>query len=176
VRMRDGSFHELDVLALATGFRTDRFIRPAVVKGVGGITLDDVWTGHPKAYYAIGVPGFPNFFMLNGPTGPSGNFSLIDIAEKQWAYVDQLLELLRSGRAATIAPKQKAMEDYEVRRNKAALSTVFASGCTSWYLDESGEVQVWPWSYDHFVEVMTTPVFEDYDLAPVTAPGATVLS
>ena len=38
---------------------------------------------------AISLPSFPNLFMLNGPTGPVGNFSLIDIAEAQWGYIDR---------------------------------------------------------------------------------------
>jgi cation diffusion facilitator CzcD-associated flavoprotein CzcO len=36
VRTADGTLHELDVLVLATGFRADRFIRPAVVVGRNG--------------------------------------------------------------------------------------------------------------------------------------------
>jgi len=36
VRMKDGSFHELDILVLATGFQTDRFIRPTEVIGRDG--------------------------------------------------------------------------------------------------------------------------------------------
>ena len=33
VRMQDGSFHELDVIVLATGFKVDQFIRPTIVEG-----------------------------------------------------------------------------------------------------------------------------------------------
>ena len=35
VLTKDGTYHELDVIVLATGFKADRFIRPAVVKGRG---------------------------------------------------------------------------------------------------------------------------------------------
>ncbi len=48
---------------------------------------------------------FPNFFMLNGPTGPVGNFSLIDIAEMQWGYIEQLLKPLQTGDAASLEPQ-----------------------------------------------------------------------
>lgn len=164
VRMKDGSFHALDVLALATGFKVDQFIRPAVVVGPGGRKLDDLWAQHPRAYYAVTVPGFPNFYLLNGPTGPVGNFTLIDIAEAQWAYVDQLTDLLRAGKCTAVAPTMAALEDYEARRTEAAKRTVFASGCRSWYLDSDGVPQVWPWSYAHFQEVMAMPRMEDYEL------------
>ena len=92
VRTRDGKLHELDVLVLATGFRADRFIRPTLVRGRGGVDLDDVWADHPVAYLSISIPEFPNFFMLNGPNGPVGNFSLIRIAELQLGYILQLME------------------------------------------------------------------------------------
>ena len=162
VRMQDGSLHELDVLVLATGFRVDQFIRPTVVEGLDGQKLDDLWARQPRAYYAVTVPGFPNFYLLNGPTGPVGNFTLIDIAEAQWDYVDQLTDLLRMGKCNAVAPTMAALEDYEARRDEAAMRTVFASGCRSWYLNADGVPQVWPWSFEHFQEVMTKPRLEDY--------------
>lgn len=62
---------------MATGFVADSFIRPTTVLGRDCINLDDVWSNHPIAYLSISIPEFPNFFMLNGPNGPVGNFSLI---------------------------------------------------------------------------------------------------
>ena len=53
---------------------------------------------------------------------------------------------------------------YEARRTEAAKRTVFASGCSSWYLDKDGVPQVWPWSYDYFREVMAKPDLRDYEL------------
>ncbi len=165
IRMKDGGFHELDVIVLATGFQVDRFIRPTVVTGRGGVSLDDKWEVRPSAYYAVTIPDMPNFFMLNGPTGPVGNFSLIDIAERQWDYIEQLLRYLREGDAAEVTPKAEAMQDYDVRRIAAAKTTIFASGCTSWYLDAEGVPISWPWSYQAFSDEMDKPRFEDYEFA-----------
>ena len=69
----------LDVLVLATGFRVDSFVRPMRVAGDRGVMLDDVWADGPFAYMTLAVPGFPNFYMLNGPNGPVGNFSLMSM-------------------------------------------------------------------------------------------------
>lgn len=165
IRMKDGTFHELDVIVLATGFKADRFIRPTVVKGKGGACLDDKWKVRPSAYYAISIPDMPNFFMLNGPTGPVGNFSLIDIAERQWGYIEQLLEKLRSGEAKEIAARSDAMEAYDTRRIAAARTTIFGSGCQSWYLDAEGVPASWPWGYQDFADAMEKPTLEDYELA-----------
>ncbi len=165
VRMVDGTLHGLDVLVLATGFQADRFIRPATVSGRGGRLLDDFWAVRPTAHYAVSLPGFPNLFMLNGPTGPVGNFPLIDIAEMQWDYLEQLLEPVRAGRAKWVEPRQEAFEAYEARRIEAAKKTVFGSGCTSWYLDATGIPSTWPWSYQAFVDAMKAPVPDEYRYA-----------
>ena len=164
VLMQDGNFHELDVLVLATGFKTDAFVRPMTITGRNGVDLEALWQLHPKAYYAVTIPDFPNFFMLNGPSGPVGNFSLIDIAERQWGYIDQLIDLLRTGKCRSVCPTAEALEEYEKIRAEAAMKTVFASGCNSWYLDAEGVPQVWPWSYEHFIEVMAKPRLVDYEL------------
>jgi hypothetical protein len=64
----------------------------------------------------------------------------------------------------------QALETYEAARAEAAKNTVFASGCASWYLDAKGNAQVWPWSWAHFVEVMSAPDLADYEMIePVPA-------
>ncbi|WP_375194159.1 flavin-containing monooxygenase [Sphingobium sp.] len=172
VRLKDGRLQPLDTLVLATGFQADRFIRPTQVLGRNGLSLDDVWSTRPTAYYAVTIPNFPNFFMLNGPTGPVGNFSLIDIAERQWAYVEQLLAPLRRGEALTVEPTMRAHAGYEERRVAAARTTIFGSGCSSWYLDATGVPSSWPWSYEAFAEAMAAPIMADYVLTAASEPVA----
>ena len=164
VRTRDGRLHELDVLVLATGFRPDRFIRPTEVIGQGGARLADVWARRPIAYLSISIPGFPNLFMLNGPNGPVGNFSLIEVAELQLAYILQLVELLRSGRCREISPSHEATQRFEAERVEAAKQTIWATGCRSWYLDDRGVPSSWPFSFDRFRAEMARPKLEAYDL------------
>lgn len=161
IRMEDGTFHALDVIVMATGFRADRFIRPTVVTGQDGADLDHFWHDRPTAHYAVALPRFPNFFMLNGPTGPVGNFSLIDIAERQWDYIAQLMAPIIKGSAKTVQSTCEAHADYDRRRVEAAQATIFGSGCSSWYLDKDGVPLTWPWSYDAFAEAMARPVPEE---------------
>ncbi|MBV9285842.1 MAG: NAD(P)/FAD-dependent oxidoreductase [Acidimicrobiia bacterium] len=164
VRTVDGTLHELDVLALATGFRVDRFMRPIDVVGRGGVSLDEAWAKRPSAYLSISIPEFPNLFMLNGPNGPVGNFSLIDVAELQFGYVMQLVEGVADGRWREVSAKREAMEEFEAARVERAQSTVWVTGCRSWYLDDRGIPAVWPWSFDRFREEMSQPKLEHYDL------------
>lgn len=164
VRTVDGTLHELDVLALATGFRVDRFMRPIDVVGRGGVSLDEAWAKRPSAYLSISIPEFPNLFMLNGPNGPVGNFSLIDVAELQFGYVMQLVEGIADGRWREVSAKREAMEEFEAARVERAQNTVWVTGCRSWYLDDRGIPAVWPWSFDRFREEMSQPKLEHYDL------------
>lgn len=164
VRTGDGVLHELDVLVLATGFDAHTFMRPMNIVGRGGISLDEVWEEGPSAYLSISMPEFPNFFMLNGPNGPVGNFSLIEIAEHQWHYIAQLIELLQSGRCREVSVSQAALEQFEKERVAAARQTIFGSGCQSWYLDAQGVPATWPWDRQRFFEEMAQPDLAAFDL------------
>ena len=104
--------------------------------------------------------------MLNGPNGPVGNFSLIDIAELQWQYISQLIELLNCGKFRQISASKQASHDFDVDRIAAARKTIFGSGCNSWYLDAQGVPATWPWTQARFSEEMAEPKLQDYDLVP----------
>lgn len=163
IRFESGKFIEVDVIALATGFDVSKFIRPTRVVGLNGFDLEDFWTPDPKAYGALTMPGFPNLFFVNGPNGPVGNFSLIDIAEKQMHYIMQIVELLRSGTCDAIQVSREAFEDFNTRRREAAKKTIWASGCKSWYLDSEGLPGIWTLSIDELVEMTRKPKWEDYE-------------
>ena len=164
IRTADGVLHELDVLVLATGFKVDSFMRPMSVIGRDGTTLNEAWADRPLAYYSISIPEFPNLFMLNGPNGPVGNFSLIEVAELQFDYIMQLIECLRSGSIAEISATQEATERLEAERVEAAKSTVWVTGCRSWYLDDRGIPAAWPWKFDRFRDEMAAPRMDAYEL------------
>ena len=157
VRTDDDVLHELDVLVLATGFRADAFVRPMGVVGSGGLDLTTAWAERPNAYLSVAMPDFPNFFMINGPNGPVGNFSLIEVAEIQFAYILQLVEQLAAGTHASVSPTTAAMNAHEAARVEAAQKSIWVTGCDSWYLDDRGIPATWPWTFDRFREVMAAP-------------------
>jgi len=162
VRTVDGEVHHLDVLALATGFRVDRFMRPMEVIGPGGTRLSEAWADRPTAYLSMAVPGLPNLFMLNGPNGPVGNFSLIEVAELQMEYALQLVDRIADGSCRLVEPTIEATESHEEARTEAAGSTVWATGCDSWYLDDRGVPMAWPWTFREFQRRMAAPDLDAY--------------
>lgn len=164
IRTRDGRLHAVDIIVYATGFHADTFMRPMSFRGRNGVDLASLWAQGPTAYLAVALPDFPNFFMLNGPNGPVGNYSLIDIAEHQWRYIAQLIERLRSADVDEISPRREALRKFEAERAEAAKQTVwYTGGCSSWYLGRDGIPSSWPWTYSRFVEAMDQPRWEDFD-------------
>ena len=164
VRTKDGVLHELDVLVLATGFKSDAFMRPLRVTGRDGHTLARDWEQRPNAYLSISVPEYPNLFMVNGPNGPVGNFSLIEVAELQFGYIMQLVEGLRSGEYREVSATRAAMDAHEDARVEAAKKTVWVTGCRSLYLDDRGVPATWPWSFDRFRQEMAAPQLDAFDM------------
>ncbi|NND81329.1 MAG: hypothetical protein HKN50_02750 [Gammaproteobacteria bacterium] len=164
VRMANGELHELDVIALATGFQADKFMRPMQISGRNSVSLDEFWADRPKAYLAVSMPDFPNFFMLNGPNGPVGNFSLIDIAEHQWSYIAQLIDLITTGQCREVCVQHQAFEQFDRERIEAARTTIFGTGCQSWYLDAEGVPATWPWNQQRFRDAMAAPDLRDFEM------------
>ena len=164
VRTGDGQRHDIDVLVLATGFRVDRFLRPMAVTGRDGRTLDEAWGETPTAYMSVTIPGFPNLFMLNGPNSPVGNFPLIDVAEMQFDYIMQLVDRLREDNSRAIEVSGDAMARFNEGRQEAASSTIWNTGCRSWYIAADGLPMAWPWTFDQFRSEMGNPRFNDYGL------------
>jgi hypothetical protein len=93
-----------------------------------------------------------------------GNFSLLEVAELQFADVLRLVESLASGACAEISPKPDVLEAYEAERAESARNTIWVTGCRSWYLDDRGIPAVWPWTFDRFRAEMAAPDLSAYDL------------
>ncbi|HEX3461082.1 MAG TPA: NAD(P)/FAD-dependent oxidoreductase [Acidimicrobiales bacterium] len=166
IRTVDGRLHELDVVVLATGFKVDAFMRPMSVIGRHGQDLAEVWADRPNAYLSISIPEFPNFAMVNGPNGPVGNFSLIEVAEMQVGYILQLIDRVDSGRCREISVTQTATDRFEAQRVEAAANTIWSTGCQSWYLDDRGIPATWPWTFGRFSAEMERPKLDAFDQRP----------
>jgi cation diffusion facilitator CzcD-associated flavoprotein CzcO len=164
IRTIDGTLHEIDTLVFATGFHAQNFMRPMNVVGRNGTRLNDLWDHRPSAYLAIAVPDLPNFFLLNGPSAPFGNFSNIEVVERQMNFVMQMLDLLRAGEARGITVKRDAMARYDDELIEAVKGTIWSTGCSSWYLDADGIPTIWPFTFDDFIERTSNPRREDLEL------------
>jgi len=72
ILLSTGEEVELDVLIFATGFDSFTGAMTRVdIRGRGGRSLADKWADGASTYLGLGVAGFPNLFMVNGPGSPS---------------------------------------------------------------------------------------------------------
>jgi cation diffusion facilitator CzcD-associated flavoprotein CzcO len=163
VRTAEGRLHELDVLVLATGFDAHAYLRPIELVGPAGERLSEVWAHAPKAYRTIGLPGFPNFFMLMGPHSPVGNVSLVAIAETQAGYITRFAEMLRDGAATAASPRADITERFNAEMKADLPNTVWTTGCNSWYLDADGVPSLWPWTPARHREMLARPALEEFE-------------
>ncbi len=168
VHTADGQHHPLDVLILATGFRSHEYVRPMRVTGADGIDLDDLWAERPIVWRSIAVPRMPNFFFVVGPYSPIANQSVVQVAEWQVGAVMPLIRRALEERVA-ISPTDGATAQYMTDLLHAAKRTVWSSGCQSWFLGKDGVPELYSRSpFRHRAELAERPRWSDYDIRPLT--------
>lgn len=158
----DTTHQRLDIIILATGFDPAAFMRPMEFIGTGGLTIDQTWEKKIQAYRSICVPGFPNCFIMLGPNSPIGNYSVIEMAEKQTDYALKLVNEWQHDTIETIEVKTEAMVRWNKMLQSKMKNTVWTSGCNSWYLDADGDPLAWPDSWGSWVTAMEKPNMDDF--------------
>ncbi|RSD25987.1 flavin-containing monooxygenase [Amycolatopsis eburnea] len=144
VRVEDGTELEADVLVYGTGFAATEFLGRMDVRGLGGRSLQEEWSGGARAYLGMAVPGFPNLFCVYGPNTNLGAGSIIYMIERQARYIRQAVErLTRPGVSyLDVLPEVERRYDDEVQKR---LGHSVWSACTSWYRQADGRVTTnWP--------------------------------
>jgi cation diffusion facilitator CzcD-associated flavoprotein CzcO len=141
----DGREREFDAIVYATGFASTGFLLPMRITGRGGLDLHSAWRDGAEAYLGITVAGFPNLFLLYGPNTNLGHNSIVYMLESQVTYVMDAIRALGSGKLARLEVRPSVQKRYNERLQRRIAGTVWAAGCTSWYLDASGKnVNNWP--------------------------------
>jgi hypothetical protein len=132
--------------------------------GRNGLTVEQLWKNGPKAHLGVALPGFPNFFMLMGPHSPVGNYSLTAIAEAQAGHILGWIQRWRDNEFDTVAPTPRATDEFNASMRRAMPGTVWATGCTSWYLGADGLPELWPWTPNAYRRRLAgTPNIDDYE-------------
>jgi cation diffusion facilitator CzcD-associated flavoprotein CzcO len=130
-----------DIIVLANGFDTTRWLHPLRVAGKGGRDLVETMEerGGAQAYQGTAMDGFPNFFMIFGPNTATGHSSVVMASENMVNYSLKFVKLLLDGEASTVDVKREAEVKYTSMIQRALKDTVFMSGgCSSWYYTNDG--------------------------------------
>ncbi len=144
----DGTTAEVDAIVLGTGFRILDMPLAGIVRGADGRSLAEHWAGSPEAFQGTMVAGFPNAFVVLGPSLGTGHSSAMMIAEAQVAFIVDAIGRAGAEGWSTIEVRPEAQAEYVAEVQRALGSTAYnASACHSYYVDENGRNSfVWPWS------------------------------
>ncbi len=147
----DGTERACDTIILATGFHATDMPLAHCIYGRDGQTLAAAWRDGPRAYLGTTVAGFPNMFILIGPNTGLGHSSMIFMIESQLAYILDCLRLMTRRGMSVLEVRPEAQESFNAEMQRRMRGTIWASGCTSWYLDVGGyNSSLWPgftWEY-----------------------------
>jgi cation diffusion facilitator CzcD-associated flavoprotein CzcO len=142
---QDGVERKVDAIVFGTGFKVSDPIPPKTVFGKGGRDLHEVWKDGPEAYMGINVAGFPNFFILMGPNTGLGHNSMVFMIESQVHYVLEAIKAMKERGIRALDVKPQAQQQFIDGVQDELKSTVWNSGCKSWYLNDKGRnVSLWP--------------------------------
>ena len=130
-------------------FEHTKMLWPMTIRGRSGEILSERWGERPSAYLGITIPGYPNFFCMNGPgTWLASGGSLIFHSECQMRYISECLELLIGGGHATMEPTAEKTTDWH-ERSQAEMRTMVWSQPTikhSFFKNSFGEIHTLsPW-------------------------------
>jgi len=140
VRTRDGALHPAEVLILATGFETTRFLAPMKIQGRNGRWLQDAWEDGAEAYLGMTVAGFPNFFTMYGPNTNLGHNSIVFMIECQIRYILDCLRQMRERGLQWIDVRPEAQSAYNARLQERLAQTAWADTERSWYKNAAGRI------------------------------------
>ncbi|EXJ86768.1 hypothetical protein A1O3_03722 [Capronia epimyces CBS 606.96] len=107
----DGTYHKLDIIALATGFDSiTGGLKDMKITGVDGQVLTDKWAKGTWTYLGMSTAGFPNFFFTYGPQAPTAFSNGPSCIEIQGDWITAVLVDLRERKVRKIDAQRGAEE------------------------------------------------------------------
>ena len=141
----DGSRAEVDVVLLGTGFSATDLLVPMRITGRTGRDLHEVWADGAEAYLGLSVSGFPNLFVLYGPNTNLAHSSIVHMLESQFRFVRDAVRRLAAGETDAFDVRTDVQERFNAMIERRLEDLVWDTGCTSWYLGDSGRNTLnWP--------------------------------
>jgi cation diffusion facilitator CzcD-associated flavoprotein CzcO len=161
-----GTEHEVDVIIYGTGFKVHDPLGSLRITGRRGRELGELWRENGlEAYLGTAVAGFPNLFVLVGPNTGLGHNSIIYMIESQVHYVLDAIATMRRRELAAVEVRPEVQARFNDDLQHQLAGSVWSSGCSSWYLDDSGKNRtLWPGFTFAFRQATDAFDADDYEL------------
>lgn len=162
----DGIEREYDVIILATGFATSKYLFPIDMTGRDGARLEDLWSEDgARAYLGLALPGFPNFFMFYGPDGQPRSGGYYSWSEVWARYVAQAIILATETGHRSIEVRRDIFDAYNSALDEAANGKIWTETGHGYYVNEFGRSSVnMPWSTREYHSRTRQISSDDYKL------------
>jgi hypothetical protein len=162
----EGTHHPVDVIICATGFDTSWLPRFPFI--ANGHDLRDLWSPEKgvTSYLSVGIPTFPNTFSFCGPYGPLGHGSFMPLIEQWTRYIFSAITKFQVENIKSLTPKLAPSVQFRQHADLFLQRTAWTSPCRSWFKQgkTDGQAAIWPGSRLHFLKMMESPRYEDFEI------------
>ncbi|MDX1734043.1 MAG: hypothetical protein R3228_06745, partial [Halioglobus sp.] len=159
--------YELDIIVAATGFDAVTGAMARIdIEGVGQRKLSRKWEEGPATYLGAMVSGFPNLFMIHGPTTPSAQAQMITTGEWQVNWTADIIENMERESLTRIDATEEAEEQW-AQEVEAASEHTLHRFAASWYNasnieGKKGGFMIYVGGFPRYAELCEHAVAEGY--------------
>lgn len=177
IETSDGTHREVDAVFCATGANID-FVPPFSIRA-GGVDLRSAWRqdgkiGWPRTYLGLAAPSFPNLLFIAGPHGSGPSGTVPHSVENQLTYYAKIMRKVSTQGIKSIAPSERAVDDFVEYLDAFFASTVLSDHCSSWANGgrPGGRIHgVWPGSAAQLTQIRREPRWEDWEYEYLSESG-----
>ncbi|KAJ7168310.1 cyclohexanone monooxygenase [Mycena crocata] len=126
ILLKDGTLHEVDIIAIATGFDiTTGGMTSMGLKSIHGTTLKDEWDKAAYTYLGTTVSGYPNMFHVYGPQAPTLLSNGPTTIEVQGRWIMDCIKAIDRAGLKYIDPTPEASKEWKTRINELSDKSLF---------------------------------------------------
>lgn len=135
IELTDGTFHELDVIILATGFDAGTGALTRIdIRGRGGRSLKEDWGRDIRTTMGLMVHGYPNMLTTAVPLAPSAALcNMTTCLQQQTEWISEAIRYMQERDLTVIEPTKEA-EDAWVAHHDETAAVNLISKTDSWYV------------------------------------------
>ncbi|KAJ3729463.1 FAD dependent oxidoreductase [Lentinula raphanica] len=173
----DGVEHKLDVIIFATGFDSvTGGITQIDIRGLGGKSIKDKWTGGVATNLGMTTADFPNMFFVYGPQAPTAFSNGPTCIEIQGNWIVNCIKHMMDNDLTCINAREEAEQEWRKKVLYLGSLSLINKAETSWYYGSNipgkviepymfmGGVQ----NYDKIITEVASQGYVGFDLCPTT--------
>jgi len=160
--------YDLDIIITATGFDAVTGAMDRIdIEGSNNRKLRDKWADGPTTYLGAMVSGFPNLFMIHGPSTPAAQAQMITTGEWQVNWTADIIDTMSQEGYSHIDTTEDAEREWAQEVTLASDQSLhkFAD---SWYNGKNiegkkGGLMIYVGGFPRFTELSNAAIANDYE-------------